>query len=51
MLTETRELRERRSVIVMAHFEPHGRKDTMALIEGLEMIPARPSRAAPSSLI
>jgi two-component system sensor histidine kinase KdpD len=41
MLTEARELKERGVDIVVAYFEPHGRKDTMALIEGLEVIPRR----------
>jgi two-component system sensor histidine kinase KdpD len=41
MLTEARELKEQGVDIVVAYFEPHGRKDTMALIEGLETIPRR----------
>jgi two-component system sensor histidine kinase KdpD len=41
MLTEARELKEQGADIVVAYFEPHGRKDTMALVEGLEMIPRR----------
>jgi two-component system sensor histidine kinase KdpD len=41
MLTEARELKERGIDIVVAYFEPHGRKDTMALIEGLEVIPRK----------
>jgi two-component system sensor histidine kinase KdpD len=39
MLTEARELKEQGLDIVVAYFEPHGRKDTMALVEGLETIP------------
>ena len=41
MLTEARELKEQGVDIVVAYFEPHGRGDTMALVEGLEMIPRR----------
>jgi two-component system sensor histidine kinase KdpD len=41
MLTEARELKEQGVDIVVAYFEPHGRKDTMALVEGLETIPRR----------
>jgi two-component system sensor histidine kinase KdpD len=41
MLTEARELKEQGVDIVVAYFEPHGRKDTMALVEGLEMMPRR----------
>ena len=41
MLTEARELKESGVDIVIAYFEPHGRKDTIALVEGLEMIPRR----------
>jgi two-component system sensor histidine kinase KdpD len=41
MLTEARELKGQGVDIVVAYFEPHGRKDTMALVEGLEMIPRR----------
>jgi two-component system sensor histidine kinase KdpD len=41
MLTEARELREQGADVVVAYFEPHGRKDTMALVESLEMIPRR----------
>jgi two-component system sensor histidine kinase KdpD len=39
MLSEARELKERGGDIVVGYFEPHGRTDTMALIEGLEVIP------------
>jgi two-component system sensor histidine kinase KdpD len=41
MLTEARELKEQGVDIVVAYFEPHGRKDTMALVAGLEVIPRR----------
>jgi two-component system sensor histidine kinase KdpD len=41
MLTEARELKARGVDIVVAYFEPHGRKDTMALVEGLEVVPRK----------
>jgi two-component system sensor histidine kinase KdpD len=41
MLTEAHELRQNGLDVVVGYFEPHGRKDTMALIEGLEMLPRR----------
>jgi len=41
MLTEARALREAGVDVVIGYFEPHGRRDTMALAEGLEMIPTR----------
>jgi two-component system sensor histidine kinase KdpD len=41
MLTEARELKEQGGDVVVAYFEPHGRRDTIALVEGLEMIPRR----------
>jgi two-component system sensor histidine kinase KdpD len=41
MLTEARELKERGIDIVIGYFEPHGRADTIALIEGLEVIPRK----------
>jgi two-component system sensor histidine kinase KdpD len=41
MLTEARDLKEQGVDIVVAYFEPHGRRDTMALVEGLNMIPRR----------
>jgi two-component system, OmpR family, sensor histidine kinase KdpD len=41
MLTEARELKEQGVDVVVAYFEPHGRKDTIALVEGLEMLPRR----------
>jgi two-component system sensor histidine kinase KdpD len=41
MLTEARELKEQGVDIVVAYFEPHGRRDTMALVEGLEMVPRK----------
>ena len=39
MLTEAHELRQRGVDVVIGYFEPHGRKDTIALTEGLETIP------------
>ena len=41
MLTEAHELVDRGVDLVVGYFEPHGRKDTMALMEGLELIPRR----------
>ena len=39
MLNEAHELKRSGVDIVIGYFEPHGRKDTMALIEGLEVVP------------
>ncbi len=39
MLTEAHALREAGVDVVIGYFEPHGRRDTMALTDGLEMIP------------
>jgi two-component system sensor histidine kinase KdpD len=41
MLTEAHELVDRGVDLVVGYFEPHGRQDTMALMEGLELIPRR----------
>jgi K+-sensing histidine kinase KdpD len=41
MLTEARDLGERGVDIVIGYVEPHGRKETMALAEGLETVPRR----------
>jgi two-component system, OmpR family, sensor histidine kinase KdpD len=41
MLTEAHDLKEQGVDVVVAYFEPHGRKDTMALIDDLEVIPRR----------
>jgi two-component system, OmpR family, sensor histidine kinase KdpD len=41
MLTEARELKGHGVDVVIGYFEPHGRKDTIALAEGLETIPRR----------
>jgi two-component system sensor histidine kinase KdpD len=39
MLTEAHELRKRGVDVVIGYFEPHGRQDTIALTEGLEVVP------------
>jgi two-component system, OmpR family, sensor histidine kinase KdpD len=41
MLTEARELQRRGVDVVVGYFEPHGRKETMALVEGLDVVPRR----------
>ncbi|HLJ44440.1 MAG TPA: sensor histidine kinase KdpD [Bryobacteraceae bacterium] len=41
MLDEGQELRARGIDVIVGYFEPHGRKDTIAKIEGLEMIPRK----------
>ena len=41
MLTEAHELTARGIDVVVGYFEPHGRMDTIALTEGLELIPRR----------
>jgi two-component system sensor histidine kinase KdpD len=41
MLNEAQTLKRQGRDVVIAYFEPHGRKDTMALTEGLESIPTR----------
>ena len=41
MLEETHALKEQGVDVVVGYFEPHGRKDTMARVEGLEVIPRR----------
>jgi two-component system sensor histidine kinase KdpD len=41
MLTEARELKADGVDVVVAYFEPHGRQETIALIEGLEVIPRK----------
>jgi two-component system sensor histidine kinase KdpD len=42
MLEEARNLSARGVDVVVGYFEPHGRKDTIALTEGLEIIPRKP---------
>ena len=41
MLEEAQEMRAQGLDIVIAYFEPHGRKDTIAKAEGLEIIPRK----------
>jgi two-component system, OmpR family, sensor histidine kinase KdpD len=41
MLEEAQHLRQGGADIVIGYFEPHGRKDTIALTEGLETVPRR----------
>src|SRR5215510_5155710 len=41
MLEETQELKNHGNDAVLGYFEPHGRQDTIAKTEGLEMIPRR----------
>jgi two-component system, OmpR family, sensor histidine kinase KdpD len=41
MLMEARDLKCRGIDVVVAYFEPHGRKDTIALTEGLEVVPRK----------
>jgi two-component system, OmpR family, sensor histidine kinase KdpD len=41
MLTEARELKQHGVDVVVGYFEPHGRKDTIALMDGLEAVPRK----------
>ena len=41
MLDDAQELRRRGVDVVVGYFEPHGRQETIAKIEGLEIIPRR----------
>ncbi|MBI4910016.1 MAG: histidine kinase [Acidobacteria bacterium] len=41
MLDEAQQLRSRGVDVVIGYFEPHGRQDTIAKTEGLEMVPRR----------
>jgi two-component system sensor histidine kinase KdpD len=41
MLDEGQELRHKGVDVVVGYFEPHGRKDTIARTEGLELVPRR----------
>jgi two-component system, OmpR family, sensor histidine kinase KdpD len=41
MLTEAHELKRRGVDVVIGYFEPHGRKETIALSEGLETVPRK----------
>jgi len=41
MLEEAQELKREGRDVIIGYFEPHGRKDTIAKIEGLEVVPRR----------
>ena len=41
MLEEAHEMKRRGQEVVIGYFEPHGRKDTIAQSDGLEMVPRR----------
>jgi len=41
MLEEAQAMRQKGADIVIGYFEPHGRKETIAKTEGLELIPRR----------
>jgi two-component system sensor histidine kinase KdpD len=41
MLEEAQEMRQKGTDIVIAYFEPHGRKETIAKAEGFEAVPRR----------
>ena len=41
MLTEARQLQQQGHDVVIGYFEPHGRKETIAQTEGLELIPRK----------
>ena len=41
MLTEARQIQSQGRDVVVGYFEPHARKETIALTEGLEMVPRR----------
>src|ERR1017187_5156727 len=41
MLEEAQELRQKGTDLVIAYFEPHGRKETIAKTEGIEVVPRR----------
>lgn len=41
MLEEARQLKQSGVDVVIGYFEPHGRKDTIDMIEGLEVVPRR----------
>ena len=50
MLEEAREMKQQGRDLVIGYFEPHGRKDTIAKTEGIEIIPAGGSNTAARSL-
>ena len=41
MLSEAQQMKKASVDVVIGYFEPHGRKDTIALTEGLETIPRK----------
>lgn len=41
MLVDARDLKRRGVDVAVGYFEPHGRKDTIALTEGLEIVPRK----------
>src|SRR5438067_2028089 len=41
MLDEARQLKSRGIDVIVGYFEPHGRPDTIAKVEGLEIVPRR----------
>ncbi len=41
MLEDAHELKHQGRDLIIGYFEPHGRKDTIAKTEGLEIIPRR----------
>ena len=41
MLTEAHQLNDQGVDVVVGYFEPHARKETIALVEGLEIVPRR----------
>src|SRR5438270_11221899 len=41
MLEDAQELRHRGVDVVVGYFEPHGRQETIAKLEGLEVIPRK----------
>ena len=41
MLEEAQDMKKQGADIVIGYFEPHGRKDTIAKTEGLEIIPRK----------
>ena len=50
MLEEAREMKQQGRDVVIGYFEAHGRKDTIAKTEGLEIILAARSNTAARSL-
>ena len=50
MLEEGQELKPQGVDVVVGYFEPHGRKDTIAKTEGLEVIPRKRDRISRQSI-